>query len=591
MPPDCRRPLPPVAAVAARQPRRAPPVREHHDVDARLRRMRSEDVPAVEELANARSTTSRAGATSRSPAARPGGRLRAAAPPARHRPRRLLGRRGRGRRARRRRARARARGRSGASRCSSCAPAAQSSGLGRALLARALAYGDGARGRDHPRLARPAGAARLRARRLRAASRRVLARRRAARRRARAGGAAVRPRRPRAGRARRPRRARRAARRRPRRARRGRLRAARVPGARLRGPPRRRASSCSRRPTTRPPPRCCAPCWRASPAGGERGGRVASPAPSSGRSTSPSRRGLELRSGGARLPARRGRHVPAVPSRRGVPVGSRLADVASEEEELTHGQAAALVARQGRRRHRRRPGDRQGARARAGERGLPRRDRRRRRRGGRRPRRRSSAATRSGSPLDVTDRPGFTAFLDEVERRLGPIDVLVNNAGIMPVGPLDEEDDATAVRMLEINLHAVIHGTKEAIRRMKPRGTGHIVNVASSAGQVRLPQPRDLQRDQARRRRAVRGRARGAARDRRRGLGRDAELRQDRALDRHGRDRAAFKNSSRRGRRRRRRRRAEVPALRRLRAEVDRPDAGRSSTSCRGARARRSAAR
>jgi NAD(P)-dependent dehydrogenase (short-subunit alcohol dehydrogenase family) len=92
-----------------------------------------------------------------------------------------------------------------------------------------------------------------------------------------------------------------------------------------------------------------------------------------------------------------------------------------------------------------------------------------------------------GLGLDVTDRPGFTAFLDEVERRLGPIDVLVNNAGIMSVGPLDEEDDATAVRLLEINLHAVIHGTKEAVRRMKPRGTGHIVNVSSSAGKSGFP--------------------------------------------------------------------------------------------------------
>jgi NAD(P)-dependent dehydrogenase (short-subunit alcohol dehydrogenase family) len=87
-----------------------------------------------------------------------------------------------------------------------------------------------------------------------------------------------------------------------------------------------------------------------------------------------------------------------------------------------------------------------------------------------------------GLPLDVTDRPAFTAFLDAIEHRLGPIDVLVNNAGIMPVGPLDDEDDATAIRLLEINIHAVIHGTKEAMRRMKPRGTGHIVNVASSAG-------------------------------------------------------------------------------------------------------------
>ena len=44
-----------------------------------------------------------------------------------------------------------------------------------------------------------------------------------------------------------------------------------------------------------------------------------------------------------------------------------------------------------------------------------------------------------GLHLDVTDLPGFTAFLDEVERRLGPIDVLVNNAGIMPLTPLEDE--------------------------------------------------------------------------------------------------------------------------------------------------------
>jgi NAD(P)-dependent dehydrogenase (short-subunit alcohol dehydrogenase family) len=92
-----------------------------------------------------------------------------------------------------------------------------------------------------------------------------------------------------------------------------------------------------------------------------------------------------------------------------------------------------------------------------------------------------------GLPLDVTDRPGFTAFLDEAERRLGPLDVLVNNAGIMPVAPFEEEDDATAIRVLEIDLHAVIHGCKEAVRRMRPRGTGHIVNVASVAGKVGFP--------------------------------------------------------------------------------------------------------
>src|SRR6201986_1657267 len=40
-----------------------------------------------------------------------------------------------------------------------------------------------------------------------------------------------------------------------------------------------------------------------------------------------------------------------------------------------------------------------------------------------------------GLALDVTDRASFTAFLDEVERQLGPLDVLINNAGIMPIGP------------------------------------------------------------------------------------------------------------------------------------------------------------
>src|SRR6059036_1426632 len=66
--------------------------------------------------------------------------------------------------------------------------------------------------------------------------------------------------------------------------------------------------------------------------------------------------------------------------------------------------------------------------------------------------------------LDVTDRPAFTAFLDEVERELGPLDVLINNAGIMPLSPVEEESDATVIRQLELNLHAVIHGSKEAIR-------------------------------------------------------------------------------------------------------------------------------
>jgi len=92
-----------------------------------------------------------------------------------------------------------------------------------------------------------------------------------------------------------------------------------------------------------------------------------------------------------------------------------------------------------------------------------------------------------GLALDVTDRAAFTAFLDETEQRLGPIDILINNAGIMHVTSLEEESDASITRQLEINLHAVIHGTQEAVKRMKPRRTGHIVNVASLAGRAGAP--------------------------------------------------------------------------------------------------------
>jgi NAD(P)-dependent dehydrogenase (short-subunit alcohol dehydrogenase family) len=93
-----------------------------------------------------------------------------------------------------------------------------------------------------------------------------------------------------------------------------------------------------------------------------------------------------------------------------------------------------------------------------------------------------------GVGLDVTDHAGFTAFLDEVEQRLGPLDVLVNNAGIMAVAPLVEESPESIARQLEINLHAVIHGTQEAMRRMVPRRTGHIVQLASLAGRSGFPQ-------------------------------------------------------------------------------------------------------
>jgi short-subunit dehydrogenase len=89
--------------------------------------------------------------------------------------------------------------------------------------------------------------------------------------------------------------------------------------------------------------------------------------------------------------------------------------------------------------------------------------------------------------LDVTERESFTRFLDDTETQLGPVDVLINNAGIMPVGGFLDEDDLTTRRMIDINLHGVILGMKLALERMVPRRHGHIVNISSLAGKVGAP--------------------------------------------------------------------------------------------------------
>jgi short-subunit dehydrogenase len=92
-----------------------------------------------------------------------------------------------------------------------------------------------------------------------------------------------------------------------------------------------------------------------------------------------------------------------------------------------------------------------------------------------------------GLPLDVTSRASFERFLNEVENRLGPLDVLINNAGIMPLGPFVTETDATADRLIDINIKGVILGSKLAMQRFLPRGRGHLVNIASVAGKGGFP--------------------------------------------------------------------------------------------------------
>src|SRR3954447_25162902 len=92
----------------------------------------------------------------------------------------------------------------------------------------------------------------------------------------------------------------------------------------------------------------------------------------------------------------------------------------------------------------------------------------------------------AGHALDVTDQESFAAFLDQASE-LGSLHVLINNAGIMPVGPFVQEDPIVTRRQFEINLLGVMTGTRLALDRMLSRRSGHIVNISSAAGRVAVP--------------------------------------------------------------------------------------------------------
>lgn len=81
--------------------------------------------------------------------------------------------------------------------------------------------------------------------------------------------------------------------------------------------------------------------------------------------------------------------------------------------------------------------------------------------------------------LDVTDRDDVTAFADAARREFGQVDVIINNAGVMPLSPMaslkvDEWD-----RMVDVNIKGVLYGIAAVLPEMTARGSGHIINIAS----------------------------------------------------------------------------------------------------------------
>jgi len=86
--------------------------------------------------------------------------------------------------------------------------------------------------------------------------------------------------------------------------------------------------------------------------------------------------------------------------------------------------------------------------------------------------------------LDVTDEAGYARFLDGAEADFGALDVLVNNAGIMPAGAFLDEARESTRRQVEINVFGVLNGCRLVLPRFVARGHGHVVNVSSVAGKT-----------------------------------------------------------------------------------------------------------
>ena len=88
---------------------------------------------------------------------------------------------------------------------------------------------------------------------------------------------------------------------------------------------------------------------------------------------------------------------------------------------------------------------------------------------------------------DLSDPTQATSWLSEAEAKHGPIDVLVNNAGMENVGALVNSDAAVGQKLLNLNLMTPLLLTHELVPRMVKRGSGSIVQVASVAGLVAPP--------------------------------------------------------------------------------------------------------
>ena len=95
--------------------------------------------------------------------------------------------------------------------------------------------------------------------------------------------------------------------------------------------------------------------------------------------------------------------------------------------------------------------------------------------------------------VDVTDLASFQAAVSEAEAKFGPVDLLVNNAGIMLLGNAITQNPIEWQQMLNVNVMGVLNGVKVVLEGMVKRNNGTIVNISSIAGRKTFPDQLSLQ--------------------------------------------------------------------------------------------------
>ncbi|KAA8728740.1 SDR family oxidoreductase [Ewingella americana] len=89
--------------------------------------------------------------------------------------------------------------------------------------------------------------------------------------------------------------------------------------------------------------------------------------------------------------------------------------------------------------------------------------------------------------VDVTDIDAFSAAVKEAQQQFGPIDALVNNAGVMLLGGVDQQNPTEWEHMLNVNVKGLLNGVHAVTKGMIERKAGTIINISSVAGRKTFP--------------------------------------------------------------------------------------------------------